>query len=221
MTMSRPFIAGAICFVTAAPLVIVGTLVSPTISDEAADQTSALTDHRTAMILGQALSNIALVLLMAGTIWLALTIASRSPKLAVTGGILGVFGNLIVLFEGGVHATYASIVGNVDAATAATTIDRIASSAAAQGLEPLSLLADIGLLVLGIGAVRIGLPRWAAASLGVGALVEGVGFATSTKAVVVIGFVMVFIGAVMAVRAAGSSSEPTTAAGHTRQRAAV
>jgi len=212
--MSRPSIAGAISLVAAAPLVIVGTVVSPTISDEAADQSAALTDHRSAMILGQALSNIALVLLIGGTVWLTLTIAARSPKLAIAGGVLGVFGDLVVLFEGGVRATFASIVGSIDANSASTALDRISSSAAVKGLEPLSLLGDIGLLILGIGAVKIGLDRWAAGALGIGAIVEGVGFATSVKAVVIIGFVLVFVGAVMAVRsamtAAAAGSETAT-----------
>lgn len=220
MTMSRPSIAGATSLIAAAPLVIIGTLVSPTISDATTDQVRALTNHRSAMILGQTLSNLALVLLIAGAIWLAVQTAPRSPKLAVTGGTLGVLGNLIVLFEGGVHATFASLVGSVDATNAASAIDRIGSSIAVQGLEPLSLLADVGLLVLGIGAVRIGLPRWAAASLGAGALVEGLGFATSTKAIVIIGFAMVFAGAAMAVRAATASPEPTTATRLQAQRVA-
>jgi uncharacterized membrane protein len=206
VALSKTSIAGASSLVAAAPFVIIGTLVSPTISDEAADQSSALASHRSAMILGQVLSNIALVLLIAGTIWLAVTIVSRSPKLAVAGGVLGVLGSLVVMFEAGVHATFASIVGNLDADQARTALERIGSSAAVKGLEPLSLLGDIGLLLLGIGAVRIGLPRWAAASLGVGALMEGAGFGSSTKALVVIGFVLVFVGAVMAVRAARAAT---------------
>ncbi|MGH8889027.1 MAG: hypothetical protein ACRDV3_04610, partial [Acidothermaceae bacterium] len=110
-----------------------------------------------------------------------------------------------VLFEGGIHAAFASIVGSLDATSATSAIDRIGSSVVASGLEPLSLLGDIGLLLLGIGAVRIGLPRWAAASFGVGALVEGVGFATSTKAIVVIGFALVFVGAVVIARTASAT----------------
>jgi hypothetical protein len=209
--MSRLSTAGAASLVLAAPLVIIGTLVSPTISDEAADQLRALTAHRGAAIVGQALSNVALVLLIAGTIWLALRIAASSPKLAVAGGVLGVLGDLVVLFEGGVHATSAAIVASLDPTNASSALDRIVSSAAVKGLEPLSLLGDIGLLLLGIGAVRIGLPRWAAAALGAGALVEGVGFATTTKAGVVVGFALVLVGAVMAARAAASASDAVAA----------
>lgn len=210
--LSRPSLAGAISLVAAAPLVIIGTLVLPTISDEAADQTTALTNHRSAMILGQTLNNIALVLLIGGTIWLAVTIASAHPKLAVAGGILGVLGSLIVGFEAGVEATYASIVGSLGADQARVAIDHIGASTAVKGLEPLSLFGDIGLLLLGIGAVRIGLPRWAAAALGVGALLEGAGFGSSTKALVIAGFVLVFVGAVTVVRTASRSGAPISTA---------
>lgn len=218
--MSRPSVAGAICLVAAAPLALVGNLVISTLSDDATDQVDALTHHRGPMILGQTLSNLGLVLIIAGTIWLAFRIGRASPKLALAGGILGVFGSLIVLFEAGIQASFASVVTGLDAGHATTALDRIGASAAVKGLEPLSLLGDIGLLLLAIGAVRIGLPRWAAASLGVGALVEGVGFATATKAVVVIGFLLLFVGAVMAVRAAAATApgaeslEPTAALAH-------
>jgi hypothetical protein len=200
--MSKISAAGATCLVAAAPLVIIGTLISPTISDEAADQVSAFNSHRAAMITGMTLSAIALVLLIGGTIWLALAVASRSSRLAVAGGVLGVFGSLVVLFENSLDAAIPSIVRGLDATQATAIVDRINSSLAVSGLEPVTILGDIGLLVLGIAAVKIGLSRWAAAALGVGALIEGAGFATSTKAVVVTGFVLVFAGAVMAVRAA-------------------
>jgi hypothetical protein len=220
VAMSRPSVAGAICLVAAAPLAFIGTLVAPTLSDKAADQVDALTNHRGSMILGQTLSNIGLVLIIAGAIWLAFRIGRASPKLALTGGILAVFGSLVVLFEAGIQASWASIVAGLDASNATTAIDRITNSAAVAGLQPISLLGDIGLLVLAIGAVRIGLPQWAAGCLGVGALIEGVGFATAVKAVVAIGFVLVFVGAVMAVRAAATtapgaeSPKPTAALAH-------
>ena len=199
--MSRPSIGGAICLVAAAPLALVGNLVIPTLSDEATDKVAALTHHRGPMILGQTLSNLGLVLLIAGTIWLAFRTGRTSPKLALAGGILGVFGSLVVLFEAGIQASFASVVAGLDVDHATTALDRIGASAAVKSLEPLSLVGDIGLVVLAAATVRIGVPRWAAACLGAGALVEGLGFATAAKAVVVIGFVLLFVGAVMVVRA--------------------
>lgn len=221
MSMSRPSIAGAVSLVAAPVLVIVGTLVLPTVSDEAADQLSAVTHHRSGMIVGQTLSAIALVPLIAGTIWLAAVTWPRSRTLALVGGTLGVLGDLVVMFENGTHATAVSIVGGLDAANAATALDHISSSAMVKGLEPLSLLGDIGLLVLAIGAVRIGLPRWAAAALGIGALLEGAGFGSSTKALVILGFALVFVGAVMAVRAVATSAASDAVTTRPAQRVAV
>ena len=57
-------------------------------------------------------------LLVAGTAWLALAVAERSPKLALTGGILGAGGLLIVLFEDGVSATTPAIADGLDHAAA-------------------------------------------------------------------------------------------------------
>jgi len=200
VAMSKTSVAGATSLVAAAPLVIFGTLISPTVSDEATDQVNALAAHRGAVIAGMTLSAVALVLLIAGTVWLALVTAPRSPKLAVTGGILGVFGSLVVMFENSMHAAVPSIVRGLSSTQAVAIVDRVGSSTAAAGLEPLSILGDIGLLLLGIAAVRAGLPRWAAAVFGIGALTEGAGFATSTKPLVVLGFALVFVGAAMVVR---------------------
>jgi hypothetical protein len=76
-------------------------------------------------------------LLVAGTAWLALAVAERSPKLALTGGILGAGGLLIVLFEDGVSATTPAIAGGLDHAAATGLLERVHSGALA-GLEPLS-----------------------------------------------------------------------------------
>lgn len=217
--MPRPSIAGAICLIAAAPLALVGNLVMPTLSDEATDRVAALTQHRGPMILGQTLSNVGLVMLIAGTIWLAFRIGRASPKLALAGGILGVFGSLVVLFEAGVQASFASIVAGLDADHATTALDRIGASAAVKSLEPLSLVGDIGLVMLAVAAMRIGMPRWAAACLGVGALVEGLGFATAAKGVVAIGFALLFVGAVMVVRA--TLSAPIAEAGAVQPAAQV
>src|SRR5258708_17900275 len=99
---SKSTTAGALALLAAPILVIVATLAQPTLSGDAAKQVAALTDHRGAMITGMALGLIAVVLLIAGIIWLALALAPRAPRLAMIGGALGVFGLPLVLFESGV-----------------------------------------------------------------------------------------------------------------------
>jgi hypothetical protein len=212
--LSRGSLAGAASLAVAGPLVIAGTLVAPSMSDDAADQTAALAAHRAAVIAGQTISAVALALLIAGTVWLAWRVAPHSPRLAFAGGVLGVFGSLIILFENGLAAAAPSVVRGLDPAQATAALDRINSSVA-NGLDPLSLLGDVGLVLLGIASMRIGVPSWAAATFGAGAIVELVGFATATRILVVLGFALFFVGALaitrIATRAAGALESPARA----------
>jgi len=205
-------IAGALALLAAPIVVSVSVLTRPTLSKDAARQVAALTGHRSAMITGMALDMIALVLLIAGTVWLALALAPRAPRLAMAGGVLGVFGSLVVLFENSVAAAAPAIVAGLDPARATAMLVRIHSGAAISALGPLSLLGDIGIALLGIAAARAGAPRWAAAAIAVGALGEGAGFATGTKVLVIISFAVLFIGLLQAVRTLVMSPGPRLAA---------
>ncbi|HLK72949.1 MAG TPA: hypothetical protein VKU77_04800, partial [Streptosporangiaceae bacterium] len=73
-------IAGAAALLAAPVVVIAAVLVQPTLSRDASTQVTALTSHHQAMITGITLSIIALVLLIAGTLWLALALAPRAPR---------------------------------------------------------------------------------------------------------------------------------------------
>jgi hypothetical protein len=209
---SKSTTAGALALLAAPIVVIIATLAQPTLSGDAAKQVAALTDHRAAMITGMALGLIAVVLLIAGIIWLALALAPRVPRLAMIGGVLGVFGLLVVLFENSVAAASPAIVSTLGRAQATAVLDRIHSSAAVSALEPLALAGDIGIALLGIAAVKVGAPRWAGAAIVIGALGEGAGFATGTKALVIISFALLFAGLLQAVRTLATSPRPVLAA---------
>jgi hypothetical protein len=208
---AKSTIAGAAALLAAPIVVIVATLAQPTLSGDAAKQVAALIDHRGAMITGMALNFAGVVLLIAGIIWLALALAPRAPRLAMTGGVLGVFGLIVVLFENSVAAAFPAIVGGLDRIQATFVLDRI-HSGAISALEPLSVAGDIGLALLGIAAVKAGAPRWVGAAIVVGAFGEGAGFATGTKAVVIISFALLFAGLVQAVRTLATSPRPVLAA---------
>jgi hypothetical protein len=203
--------AGSLALLAAPIIVIVATLAQPTLSDDAASQVAALADHRGAMITGMALSSIAVVLLIAGIIWFALALAPRAPRLAMAGGVLGVFGLLVVLFENGVAAAIPAIAGGLDRIQATFVLDRIHSGAAITALGPLSIIGDIGLALLGLAAVKAGAPRWAGAAIAIGALAGGAGFATGTKALVIIAFAVLFLGLLQAVRTLAASPAPRLA----------
>jgi hypothetical protein len=208
--MSKP-IAGAVALLAAPIIVIAGTLAQPTLSDDAAMQVAALTAHRGAMITSMTLSLIAIVLLIAGIIWLALALAPRAPRLAMAGGVLGVFGSLAVLSENSIAAAFPAIVSGLDRIQATFVLDRI-HSGAITALGPLSIIGDIGLALLGIAAVKAEAPRWAGAAIAVGALAGGAGFATGTRALVIIAFAVLFLGLLPAVRTLVTSPAPQLAA---------
>jgi hypothetical protein len=218
--LSKSTFAGAAALLAAPIVVIAGTLAQPTLSDDAATQVAALTVHRGPMIAGMTLRTIGLILLIAGTVWLALTLAPRAPRLAMAGGVLGVLGSLVVLFENGVGAAAPAIVDTLDRAQATAVLDHI-NSGPISALDPLSILGDIGVALLGIAVARAGAPRWAAAAIVIGALGEGAGFATGTKALVIISFALLFAGLLQAVRTLVTRAAPQPAAEAAPQAAAV
>jgi hypothetical protein len=198
--LSKSRFAAASALLLAPILVIAGTFVQSTLSKDAATQVAALTAHRGAMIAGLVLTVIGVVLLTAGIVWLALELVPRAPNLAIAGGVLGVLGSLLVLFSHGVHAAAPAIVSGLNQAQATATLDRIQSSAAISALGPLQLLGDIGIALLGIAVAKAGAPRWASAAIVIGALGEGAGFGTGTKALVIVAFAVMFVGLAEAVR---------------------
>jgi hypothetical protein len=202
---SRSTIAGALALLAAPIVLIVSVLIQTTLSGDSAKQVAALTSHHGAMIAGMALNMIALVLLIAGIIWLALAVAPRSPRLALAGGVLSVFGLLVVLFENSVDAAGPAIASSLGRTQATAVLDHI-HAGAISALEPLSLAGDIGIALLGIAAVKAGAPRWAGAVIVIGALGEGAGFATGTKALVIISCTLLFAGLLQVVRTLAISS---------------
>jgi hypothetical protein len=217
---TRTTIAGPLALLAAPIVVIASALIYPTLSGDAARQVSALTSHRGAMITGMTLDMAGVVLLIGGLVWLALTLAPRAPRLAVAGGVAGVLGLLVVLFENSVTAAAPAIVGGLGRAQAISMLDSI-HSGVISAVEPLALVGDIGILLLGIAVAKAGAPRWAAAMIAVGALGQGAGFATGTKALVIISFVLLFAGLLQAVRTLTASSGSPMPAEQVRATAAI
>jgi hypothetical protein len=125
--------------------------------------------------------------------------------------VLGVFGSLAVLSENSIAAAFPAIVSGLDRIQATFVLDRI-HSGAITALGPLSIIGDIGLALLGIAAVKAEAPRWAGAAIAVGALAGGAGFATGTRALVIIAFAVLFLGLLPAVRTLVTSPAPQLAA---------
>lgn len=207
--MSKTMLAGAAALVAAPVLEVVSALVEPTASDDAADQVAAFVDHRGAAVLGVALEMIALGLLIAGTVWLAVCLARRSPKLAAWGGILAVFSYFVVAFENGTSLAAAAITQALPSPQATTALHAVAHSAGVSAVEPLSVLGIVGFVLLALALRRSAAPLWAAAGLAVGTAIETAGFAAGTRALVVAGFAVLAVSAAAVVRSllAGAPAE--------------
>lgn len=185
--MPKPADAGAIALLAGPVLGLTATIVMPTLSDDADDVVNALTAHHTAMTSGLTLQTLSIPFMIAGLVWLATTLVKRSPRLALTGGILGVAGGLLILFEDGLDDTAPSIVSSLQGNHATAALNQLGSSFAA-AIDPLALLFDLGLALLGFAAVKAGAQRWIGPALTVCALLQGVGFASAARPVLLVSF---------------------------------
>lgn len=205
---------GAACLVTAPIAGLVSALIVHTVSGKAVDQAVAYTEHPGATQLGLAINAIATTLLIAGLIWLAWTTYERSPRLATVGGVLGVLGMLAALVDDAVHLSGSAIVGGMTTTQAASLLHPLVSGGVF-AVGPLSELADVGVILLAVAALRLGVAGWAAAVLIVGVIAEGVGFAAGTRYLVAAGFALAFVGFAMIVHttlAKASAASPSMSA---------
>lgn len=184
--------AGAGVLLAAPLLALISNVVLPTVSDDAADRVAALDEHHTAMVIGLTVEVLSIALMIGGVIWLAATLRSRAPGLALAGGVLGVVGSLVVLFEDGLAAAGPAIVSTLGTAQATSVLDHVHSGGAGR-VEPLALLLVLGLILLGAAAVKAGAPAWLGAVVAIGAIGHGIGEATGTRVLLVAAFAVLFV----------------------------
>lgn len=200
--------AGATALLAAPLLALVINAMLPTLSDDAPAVIGSLHSHHGAMVLGLALEPLSIALMIAGVVWLAAVLRVRAPRLATAGGIIGVAGGLIVLFEDGVHAVAPAVVDTLGTGSATEVLDNIATSAAAR-VEPLALLLALGLTLLAVAAVTAGAPRWLAFAVGICAFGQGIGEATAVRVLLLVAFAGLLLSLAAMVRSL--SSDPVTA----------
>ena len=206
--MSKSHRAGATALLAGPLLALVINAVLPTLSDDATAVVGSLHSHHGTMVLGLSLEPLSIALMIAGAVWLAAVLRTRAPRLATAGGIIGVAGGLVVLFEDGVHAVAPAVADTLGAGTAAKVLDNIHSSAVAR-VEPLALLLALGLTLLAAAAVKAGAPGWLAFAVGVCAFGQGIGEATGIRVLLLATFAGLFLSLAAIVRTL--SSDPVTA----------
>lgn len=193
--------AGAACLLAAPLAGLASVLIERSVSLKAPDLATAFTLHPTATHIGLAVNAVGTVLLAAGLVWFAWTAYARSPRLAVAGGVLGLIGLFSIAVDDGVHIAGSLVVSGLPAADATPILERLTSGGVvAAGI--VSELADIGVILLAIAALRIGVPAWGTAIICLGAVGEAVGFATGTRYLAAAGFAVTLVGYTTIVRAA-------------------
>jgi len=207
---------GAACLVLGPLLGLVSMFIVRSVSHKAADQAAAFTAHPAASQLGLGVGVLAVVLLAGGLVWLAWTTHESSSGLAFAGGVLGVLGIFSVVADDLVHLSGA-LVANGHSVTQATALIAPLYSGGVVAVGPLSLLNDLGMILLAVAAMRSGVPRWAVVMICIGVLAEGAGFGIGTRYLAAVGFALIFVGFAAVVRTtlAGSpAAEPELAAQH-------
>jgi hypothetical protein len=191
--------AGAACLVLAPLAGLVSVLVAASVSGNAEDLAIAFVGHPTATHIGLAVNATAATLLVGGIIWFASVVYAYSPRLAMSGAMLGVLGMLAALFDDAVHVTGSIMVDGLSTEQAASALDPL-TSGGVFAVGPLSELADVGMILLAVAALRLGLPRWAAVVLCAGVIAEGLGFAAGSRYLAAAGFALTAVGVVEVVR---------------------
>ncbi|MBN9610414.1 MAG: hypothetical protein BGO26_08220 [Actinobacteria bacterium 69-20] len=194
--MSIPSRTGATCLVLAPLFGVTSVLIERTVSGNAADQAAAFLSQSRLTQLGLTLNVVAAVLLIAGVVWLAWLTHDRSPRLALTGGVLGVLGMIAVVMDGTFQMAGALMTSGLTAAQATALLEHV-DSGGAFVVKPLSELADLGVILLAFAALKIGVPRWVAVVLAAGVITEGIGFAIGIRYVAAAGFAASFVGYVV------------------------
>lgn len=204
--MSKAARAGAAALIAGPVIGLIATIVLPTLSDDAGDVVTATASHHSAMIAGLTLQTLSIPVMIAGVVWLATALAPKAPRLAVAGGIVGVAGAFVILFEDGLTDAGPSIVGSLDSAHAAVALHQVSSSTAA-AIDPLALLFDLGVALLAFGAVKIGVQRWVAVALTVSAVAQGVGFGAGARPIIAVAFAGMAVFFIVIVRSLSSAEQ--------------
>ncbi|HET7385354.1 MAG TPA: hypothetical protein VFJ19_01670 [Nocardioidaceae bacterium] len=199
-TLSR---AGGACLLGGLTLGAISLIIGHTISSDPATMAAAIADHPTATVVGLAFNLLGAALLVGGLSWWAWTSYGRSPKLATIGGVLGVFGVLAIVFDDAIDMAAALMGASSGAIGGITTASGIAG--------PLSVLNDVGMILLAVASLKLGVSRAVMSTAIVGTVLEAAGFATATRYLAFAGLVVLLAGLAGVVRTAWVGAEERTA----------
>jgi hypothetical protein len=194
-TTRRLTLIAASCLVLAPVVALASTALAPTMSDDASAQLKADAAHHGSAVASVVLEIATVPLLVVAVLALTALTAKGSPAWARVGGALGLFGVLDLLFIGAVSAVQLEMVtGGAERSQMVALTERIQHSAIGAA-EPLTVVLAAGLVILADGLRRAKrISSAAAAAIALGAVLEPVGFATGTRAVAILAFLLLLAG---------------------------
>jgi hypothetical protein len=206
----RRFAAFAGGCLLAGPLVgLTSALLQPTMKDGAAAQLGAVAAHHGPAVAAVAFEIATVPLLIVAVLGLSALAARDFPGWARIGAGFGVLGLLALMFSAALSSVQIEMVtGGADRAQMLALAQRI-SDGALGAAEPLTVLLAIGLVILAMALRRAGtVTTTAAAAIGLGAVLQPLGFGAGVRALAVLSFVLLLAGFAAVARAYAVSAAP-------------
>lgn len=203
--------------VVATPLLWLGAeAVSPALKSSSAGQLAVVAAHPDRWYWYTVLLIAGTITLVPAAIGIASLATSRAPRLATVGAALLGFSGLVAVGDAATQLVTWQMVGaGADRAQMAALLDRYDNSTAASLFYlpgGLAFLVGAALLSLALWRTRVA-PRWVAASLGIGLVVNLFGFMSSSIPVIALGAgIMTPACLVLGARLIGSAANDATVA---------
>jgi hypothetical protein len=143
-------------------------------------------------------------------VWLASIASKSAAALAVSGGVVAVLGLLAVMLDNGIQLA-GSVVAEGLGTDQATTLLQPLDSSGVAAVDGISVLHDIGMILLGVALLNTSVPKGASAAVIVGAVVQAAGFESGKHYVAAVGFALLFLGFAATVRAIFTSGSEQAA----------
>jgi hypothetical protein len=183
------------CLILAPGLLLVGGLIHPEETTDAARQFEIIVANVDRWELSHWLITASMVLMVGAVVGLAHFLHEHRSGEAIIGGAVTLVGVLALFSIASWEAAIVPEMARSDAAGAGSIFDRIVGSGGYWVVLGPTLLLPLGLIVMSYGLFqgRVA-PAWVAANVGVGAVLFGVSLPTGSPWLFAIGLVLIFVG---------------------------
>jgi hypothetical protein len=183
------------CLILAPGLLLVGGLIHPEETTDAARQFEIIAANVDRWELSHWIISASMVLMVGAVVGLAHLLHQVRAAEAIIGGAVTLVGVLLLFSIASWEAAIVPEIAGSNSAEAGSIFERIVGSGGYWVVLAPTLLLPLGLIVMSYGLFRGRVaPAWAAANVGVGALLFGISLPTGSPWLFAIGLVLVFVG---------------------------